>query len=140
MPAHDPDAPPDASASMDGAALSHRLRSDHQEIASAIDRLVSEDPDLDGASLLATTLTAIEMHLTLEETVLYPRVRSRLSNGESEVIRVMAHAARIEHRVSTLRSPDLSPRQRHRLVADLRSLMDQHIDGHEARHASVVAD
>lgn len=138
MPTPDPEATP--AVSTDAAALSRLLRSDHRAIMSAIDRLVADGPELDEPSLLATALAAIEKHLALEEAVLYPRVRSGLCNGESEVIRVMAHAARIEQRVSTLRSQDLSARQRDRLVADLRSLMGQHIDGHEARLASVVAD
>lgn len=120
-----------------GAALSQTLDSDHQAIISAVDQLVVDGVASDEHGLLATTLTAIEEHLALEETALHPLVKTELPNGESEVIRVMADAARIEHRVSTLRSPDLSTRQRTRLVADLRSLMHQHVGGHEVRHVAV---
>lgn len=121
------------------ATLSRTLRSDHRAILAAVDRLVADEGETEGPGLLATTLTAIEQHLALEEAVLHPRVRSELSNGESEVVRVMAHSARIEQRVRTLQSPDLSPRQRKRLTADLRSLLGEHIDGHEARRVCVVA-
>lgn len=120
------------------AQLYQTLRCDHDSIGLAIDRLLTDDEGLDAASLLATTLSAIEQHLALEEVSLYPVLRAHLPNGESEVIRVMAHTALIEQRLATLHSPDLSPRQRTRLLGDLRSLVDRHVDRHETRHVLVL--
>lgn len=117
--------------------LYRTLRSDHDSITLAIDRLLAGDTGLDAPSLLATTLSAIEQHLALEEARLYPMLRTHLPHGESEVIRVMAHTALIEQRMATLRSPDLSPRQRARLLGDLRSLLDRHVERHESRHVLV---
>jgi hypothetical protein len=122
------------------AAAPHRetlhetIRSDHAAIALAVQQLLSDDHESD-PSLLVTTLAAIEQHLALEEAELYPVMRTSLRNGESEVVRVMAHTELIEQGIDTLRSTDLSPDDRTRQLADLRSLIQHHIDLHEERYA-----
>lgn len=118
-----------------GAALHETLRSHHDSIEQAVQRLLSDEVHQADPSLLATTLAAIEQHVALEETELYPLMRASLRNGESEVVRVMAHTELIEQGVDALRSLDLSPDDRTRQLADLRSLLQQHIDHHEERYA-----
>lgn len=118
--------------------LCHTLRSDHECITRALERLARNPDAPDDACLLPTTLAAIEQHLALEESGLHPALRASLLNGDSVVIRAMADAARLEWRISTLRSPDLSSRQRARLLDNLRLLMHEHIQTHETRHALVL--
>lgn len=124
----------------DRASLAATLRSDHQTLIAAVDRLLSQSCEFDFDSLFQTTLAGIEVHLTFEEATVYPLLRRLLPNGESEVIRLMAHAALIEQRIATLRSLDLSNRQRARLLGDLRSLIGRHVDRQEARQIPVIAD
>lgn len=113
--------------------LCQRLQSDHECIARSLEHLAHDPEAPDGARLL-TTLAAIEEHLALEEWGLHPALRTSLHNGDSVVIRAMADAAQLEWRISTLRSPDLSSRQRARLLDSLRSLVHEHIQTHERRH------
>jgi hypothetical protein len=118
-----------------GATLLETIRSDHAAIARGVQRLLCDEVHGSDPSLLVTTLAAIERHLALEEAELYPVMRASLRNGESEVIRVMAHTELIEQGVDALRSRDLSPDDRSRQLASLRSLLAHHIDLHEERYA-----
>lgn len=129
MPSGEPAAAPHR------AALHETIRSDHAAIALAVQQLLSDEGHESDPSLLVTTLAAIEQHLALEEAELYPVMRTSLRNGESEVVRVMAHTELIEQGVDTLRSAELSADDRTRQLADLRSLIQHHIDLHEERYA-----
>ena len=109
------------------------LTADHHEVLALVGQIPAADPE-QRRDMADTVIAELMRHSVAEEMYVYPAMRDKLPDGESKVAHDIEEHQQLEQTMKQLEGVDAADPQFTELLANLETVLSDHITDEEAEH------